>query len=87
MGHRMGPTIRWRISFITILIFSLQDHKRKIDFVLVFEEDKKDVDIEIPKVKHLLCLCCFFNQLIVRNWREQSWELLLLHRLSSNFYS
>ncbi len=28
-----------------------QDQKRKVDFVLVFEEDKKDADIEIPKVE------------------------------------
>ena len=25
------------------------DHKRKIDFVLVYEEDKKDVHVELPQ--------------------------------------
>ena len=32
------------------MLSKLKDQRRKVDFVLVFEEDKKDVDIEIPKV-------------------------------------
>ena len=62
-----------------------KDHRRKIDFVLVFEEDKKDVDIEIPKVCLCFC-CCFSNQQIIRNWREQNWGSLRLLRLSSKVW-
>ena len=39
----------WPKSLGFLQFFS-QDHRRKVDFVLVYEEDKKDVDIEIPKV-------------------------------------
>ena len=51
----------------------------------MFEEDKKDVDIEIPKVCLCFC-CCFSNQQIIRNWRAQSWGSLRLLRLSSKVW-
>ena len=51
----------------------------------MFEEDKKDVDIEIPKVCLCFC-CCFSNQQIIRNWREQNWGSLRLLRLSSKVW-
>ena len=37
-----------------------------MDFVLVFEEDKKDADIEIPKVeKQIVYLCCTLQNTIL----------------------
>ena len=38
------------LSSKLLLLNCFQDQRRKVDFVLVFEEDKKDADIEIPKV-------------------------------------
>ena len=42
------------ITLVMDNIGCLQDHRRKVDFVLVYEEDKKDVDIEIPKVRKII---------------------------------
>ena len=42
----------------------LQDSRRKVDFVLVYEEDKKDVDIEIPKVSFDLISTFFFTLIL-----------------------
>ena len=42
------------ITLVMDNIGFLQDHRRKVDFVLVYEEDKKDVDIEIPKVRKII---------------------------------
>ena len=52
----------------------LQDQRRKVDFVLVYEEDKKDVDIEIPKARKDINNMgkCYFQYF--RNWKELSLE-------------